>query len=186
MSALGGNGKFKDLLKFADENSVNIYPDIDIMSLRKGSGDYSLSSDVVRTMFNYKGEQYVYSRSVYNKLTNEDSVYLLNGDSVMRASNTFFTKYKNRFGGNISLTGLADNLYSDFGYKKSEYKDKAYYKNLTAHLINAKAWRLKALTHTPLNLPIVYIKRLFFQVDTIYTARMFRFIRLFYTAYRRL
>lgn len=132
MSALGGNGKFKDLLKFADENSVNIYPDIDIMSLRKGGGDYSLSSDVVRTMFNYKGEQYVYSRSVYNKLTYEDSVYLLNGDSVMRASNTFFTKYKNRFGGNISLTGLADNLYSDFGYKKSEYKDKAYYKNLTA------------------------------------------------------
>lgn len=102
-------------------SKVKLYPDYDLMSVRKAGNGVSFKEDVIRTTFDYKAEQFIYSRSIYSKLS-EDAIYLLNGKAVLGATDKLLKNYSSKE--NISLSSLGQLLYSDFAEKDGAYKDK--------------------------------------------------------------
>ena len=102
------------------QDIVELYPDYDLMQIRKAGNGVNFKSDIIRTLFNYKAEQFVYSRSIYNKLS-EDEIYLLNGKAVLGAAKKLcdnYSRYKN-----ISLSSLGSMLYSDLSSENGAYRD---------------------------------------------------------------
>jgi len=112
-------GSIKDMQDLA--SLVELYPDYDLMQVRKSGNGVSFNKDVIRTVFDYKAEQYLFSRSIYNKLS-EDEIYLLNGRGILGATEKLLKDYSDYK--NISLSSMGNTLYSDFSKEKGMYKDK--------------------------------------------------------------
>jgi len=100
---------------------VELYPDYDLMQVRKSGNGVSFNKDVIRTVFNYKAEQNTFSRSIYIKLS-EEEIYLLNGRGILGAAEKLLKKYTEYE--NISLSSIGNMLYSDFSENGGLYKDK--------------------------------------------------------------
>lgn len=101
-----------------------LYPDYDFMQVRESGNGLSFKEDIVYTLFDYKAPQYIYSRSTYSKLT-EDDVYLLSPPAILGSLNSLLESYKNADYKNISLSSIGLMLYSDLHTEKGMYRDEA-------------------------------------------------------------
>ena len=118
INPISGIGSVKDFKSL--ENDAELFPDYDLMQVRKSGNSVSFGKDVIRTLFNYKAEQPVYSRSIYNKLS-EDMIYLLNGRAILGAAEKLSNKYSEY--SNISFSALGSMLYSDFSPDSGMFKE---------------------------------------------------------------
>lgn len=120
-SPIGKLGGKKDIAALAKE--AMLYLDYDVMQIRSGNSAASVSKDITRTVFDYKSEQLSFSRSVYSRLTDEDTVYLLNAPTVYSVTKKIIeNSLKNKYE-NISYSNLASTYYSDFSSKNAIYRD---------------------------------------------------------------
>lgn len=115
ISKIGSVKELKEL-----KNELRLFPDYDLMQIRKSGSGVSFGTDVARTVFDYKAEQSIYSRSIYNKLS-EDVIYLLNGKALLGASERLYESCSEY--GNISLSSVGGLLYSDFAKNGGMFKD---------------------------------------------------------------
>jgi len=117
-SALGST---KELAALGEK--VTLYPDYDFVKIRKAGNGISISKDILRTVFDYKGEQFTYSRSVNSKKISEDIIYILNGNAALGSARKLLGKYSKSGYSNISLSNIGSMLYSDFSLEGGIFRD---------------------------------------------------------------
>lgn len=120
-SPIGKLGSVKDILSL--QSKARLYLDFDVMQIRSGNKNASLSNGITRTVFDYKNELVSFSKSVYSKLTDEDSVYLLNASTLYAAANKIIANAVKKGYEKISFSNLASTYYSDFSSENGIYRD---------------------------------------------------------------
>ena len=102
---------------------VKLYPDFDFVQIRKGGNGVTLANDIIRNVFDYKGEQFTFSKSVYSREISEDTIYILNGNAVLASARKVIGDYGKSGYKNVSLSSVGDKLYSDFSAETGVYRD---------------------------------------------------------------
>lgn len=120
-SPMGKLGSKNEVLKLCDLAAV--YPDYDLMQIRKGGNGVSLSKDILHTVFDYKAPQVLFSHSTGAKLAGEDNVWLLNGQAILGSANKLIASHEKAGYKNVSLSMLGSNLYSNFASDQAMYRD---------------------------------------------------------------
>lgn len=129
-SVLGGKGKFKDLLQYASENNITIYPDVDNQTF-KSSWSYSTITNTVIRVSNAYSRQIVYdlAHGVENKYYK--SMSLFTPSSYDKAYTKLINSYSKNEIANISLGSLSTTIYGDYGKKSvSREMSKGYIENI--------------------------------------------------------
>lgn len=116
---LGGNKEFNNLIGFAKDNKINIYPESDLLTFTDGSNKNAAKSAFGQTFYDYQ-----YLRSVY--------VYDLNGfqkrmliPTKINDNASEFAKSYTKLGVNaVSLSTLTNKVYSHLKQKEQVYRSK--------------------------------------------------------------
>ncbi len=114
-------GSAKELVALGEK--VTLYPDYDFVKVRSGGNGISIKKDILRTVFDYKGEQFTYSRSVNTKKISEDIIYILNGNAVLGSARKLLSQYSKSGYGNVSFSNIGSLLYSDFALENGTFRD---------------------------------------------------------------
>ena len=120
-SPMGKLGSKNELFKLCD--SASVFPDYDLIQIRKGGNGLSVSKDILHTVFDYKAPQVLFLHSTGAKLAGEDDVWLLNGQAILGSGNKLINSHKKAGYKNVSLSMLGSNLYSNFASDKAMYRD---------------------------------------------------------------
>ncbi len=118
---LSSLGSTKELAALGEK--VTLYPDYDMIRIRKGGNGISIADDILRTSYDYKGEQFTYSRSVFSRELSEDIIYILDGNAVLSSVRKLLKKYDKSGYKNLSVSGIGSILYSDFTPETGSYRD---------------------------------------------------------------
>lgn len=123
---LGGKGKFKALLKYAEGNDITIYPETDITTFESGGGYFTFTDTAVRVS-NAFARLYVYDLAHGIQSKFYDPLSLLSPNSYKEAYSKA-AKSWSKFGlEGISLGGGTTMLYGDYGRKTSS-RDESIFK----------------------------------------------------------
>lgn len=114
-------GSAKEMAALGEK--VTLYPDFDFVQIRKAGNGVTLANDIIRNVFDYKGEQFTYSRSVFSKEISEDIIYILDGNAVLASARKVIDKYGDAGYKNVSLSNIGNILYSDFSIEDGHYRD---------------------------------------------------------------
>ncbi|MBR6632708.1 MAG: hypothetical protein IKL05_00210 [Clostridia bacterium] len=116
---LGGNDGLKELVEYANENGVKIYPDYDFVYISEfGSGDkFNIKKDTVKTVDNRSASHRSYS-PVYQAFMNDESL-LISPNKILDFYNLFKEKYADLGTGTISLSTIGSDLNSDHNKENS-------------------------------------------------------------------
>lgn len=158
---LGGKKGFKKLMKFADENGVNIYPSVNFVEYSKSRSGFSSVFDAAKA----PDQSPAYLRPTLM----EEGMYgqrwsMLKPEKVTEASEIFATEYKKTGLDNIALEYIGEKLYSDNtkgGIKRADTSEvwqdvlSAYDENIGSVLVqNANAYSfpyVDYITDAPIN-----------------------------------
>jgi len=123
-SQLGGNKKFKNLVKFMKENNVNFYPAVDYVNFSKGTMKYSKFSNSVKKLD--QSPTTITRSRVPVKLGSR--WYMLKPKTLKEGLGTYLKNYAKQNIGGIALDSIGSMVYSD------------YSKGSTVRVQTAKVW----------------------------------------------
>lgn len=116
-SALGGSREYEELMEYAAQEGIRVFPEVDFMNFYK-SGAYSVNSDAIQAATHDPAWQYTYDLNTGNKNTEERWRMLTPTKS--REAFTRFMEQKDKLGTeNFCLGALGSTLYSDFTSRSS-------------------------------------------------------------------
>ena len=126
LSVLGGNGGFKDLLTYAGEAGVTVYPDVSFLTANKGHG-FSTYWDAAKTIDRRIAKQYKYDAETgedinENELQYRGFHYVVKPSVVSKTVDDFlkhFKKYQQNGANALSLGDFGSSIFSDFNEKET-------------------------------------------------------------------
>lgn len=116
-SALGGKGDYEDLMKYAKEAGILVFPEVDFLNFYK-SGAYSVHSDAIQAATHDTAYQYTYDLNTGNKQT-EHRWQLLTPSMSAEACGRLLEQRDKLCAEGICLGGVGSMLYSDFTARSS-------------------------------------------------------------------
>ncbi|MBR4235500.1 MAG: hypothetical protein IKR85_05490 [Clostridia bacterium] len=118
-SVLGGKEKWLDLLDWAQEAGVGIYPDVDFQRFPEGSGGFRPARDSAFRLDGHEAMYSILSRALllekYDIGLTPSSLYLLSPARFRRETEAFIKSYAGLSSGALSLRSTR--VYSDFNKK---------------------------------------------------------------------
>ena len=120
---LGGNSDWEDLLSFAADRGITIYPAVDNETFASGNGYYAFSDTAVRISGSY-ARIYAYDLAYGTQDTDEDALSLLSPASFDELYCDLAENYSNKNLTTVSLGSMTSALYGDYG-KKAISRDDA-------------------------------------------------------------
>ncbi|MFW5987859.1 MAG: DUF5696 domain-containing protein [bacterium] len=122
---LGGEKKFNELLKYAAENDIEIYPDISFLNVyrEKLFDNFSPRQDASRYINRLVAKKYDYNLSTYQK-EDKNSYYILSPSVLGNLINKFLIDYKSYDLYGLSLSHMGTQLNSDFRQDENDLVDR--------------------------------------------------------------
>jgi regulation of enolase protein 1 (concanavalin A-like superfamily) len=120
---LGGNSDWQDLLSYASENDITIYPAVDNETFQSGNGYYTFTDTTVRISGSY-ARIYAYNLAFGGQDTSEKALSLLSPETFTEVYEKLTRNYTKKNLTGVSLGIMTSALYGDYG-KKSISRDKA-------------------------------------------------------------
>ena len=114
---LGGKKGYKNLISALTAQNTATYFDVDFRSIRRSGRGFSVLSDVIKTMFNTRSEQYRFMLSTGVPTLVQAPWYRIRSTEIPGAATRFAASFRSASG--ISLNGFGEDLYSDFNRKNS-------------------------------------------------------------------
>lgn len=115
--ALGGKEDYEELMKYAAEAGIRIFPEADFLNFYK-SGAYSVHGDAIQAATHDTAYQYTYDLNTGNKQT-EHRWQLLTPNRSAEAWGKLLEQKDKLYGEGICLGGVGSLLYSDFTARNS-------------------------------------------------------------------
>ncbi|MBQ5316495.1 MAG: hypothetical protein J6I96_02970 [Oscillospiraceae bacterium] len=113
-SSLGGNGGWKKLKSYADQNNIVIYPSVDNTLFKTGNGYWSMTNTSVRVSNAYSRiPVYDLAHGVENKYYSPLSLF--SPASYSKAFNKLIANYSKKGNTNYAFGSLANTIYGDYG-----------------------------------------------------------------------
>ncbi len=113
-SVLGGNGKFKKLLEYANSKGMVVYPDVDNMLFKSSFGYSTITNTAIRVSNSYS-RQLVYDLAHGTENKYYKSMALFTPSSYEKAFTKLSKSYNQKGLSNISLGSLSTTIYGDYG-----------------------------------------------------------------------
>lgn len=115
-SKLGGKSDFKDLMSYADSNNISIYPEVDNLTFKSGSGYWTMTDTAIRVSNAYS-RQYTYDLAygIENKFYK--AMALLSPERYEKMFNNLAKSYSSFGLSNISVGSASTVIYGDYGRK---------------------------------------------------------------------
>lgn len=133
-SKLGGKSDFKDLMSYADSNNISIYPEVDNLTFKSGSGYWTMTDTAIRVSNAYS-RQYTYDLAygIENKFYK--AMALLSPERYEKMFNNLAKSYSSFGLSNISVGSASTVIYGDYGKKAMsremvKYELREYYQLL--------------------------------------------------------
>lgn len=129
---LGGNKEFANLLNYAKDNNINIYPENDLLTFTDGSNKFA-----AKTAFGQSYYEYQYLRSVYVFDLNGFQKRLLIPTSINNNVTKFLDFYKKLGANGVSLSTLTNKVYSHLKQDSQVYR--SLFPNVASEALKAAA-----------------------------------------------
>lgn len=120
---LGGKGDWEDLMDYADQNGITIYPAVDNQTFASGSGYYTFTDTTVRISGSY-ARIYQYNLAYGNQSSAEKPLSLLSPAAFSEIYEKLTGNFTEKNLSTVSLGSMTSALYGDYG-KKEICRDKA-------------------------------------------------------------
>ncbi len=120
---LGGSGDWKDLLRYAEDNNIAVYPASDNKTFQSGSGYYTFMDTTVRISGSY-ARIYDYNLAYGTQSTVNKPLSLLSPATFTEIAEKMAGNYTDKNLNRASLGSLTTALYGDYG-KQEISRDKA-------------------------------------------------------------
>lgn len=129
MKALGGKKGFNNLIKYAQDNNIIIYPDVDFVNIYKTGKGYSKLRDTVKSISALPIRKYQYRINFYDKDFSIKPSYLISPVRILDKIKDFNKEYIRLNNSGISMNSIGKMVYSDFSRKNgiSRGKSLAYW-----------------------------------------------------------
>lgn len=115
-SKLGGKSDFNDLLSYADSNNVSIYPSVDNLTFKSGSGYWTVTDTAIRVSNSYSKQiTYDLAYGIENKFY--DAMSLLAPKSYEKMFDNLASSYSKYGLKNVAVGSAANTIYGDYGRK---------------------------------------------------------------------
>lgn len=113
-SSIGGKKGLLELMEYADNHDVNIYPEEDFVFFKKPSFSLFKPDNVAQDVCQKNGQFYEYDISTGISVSNGLTRYVLKPQNVVKSAEKFLKSYKKAGLSKISVSTLGNMLYSDF------------------------------------------------------------------------
>ncbi len=120
---LGGNSDWNDLLSFAADRGITIYPTVDNETFASGNGYYTFTDTAVRISGSY-ARLYPYNLAYGTQDTDEDALSLLSPAAFTELYSDLAENYSDKGLCTVSLGSMTSALYGDYG-KEAISRDNA-------------------------------------------------------------
>lgn len=120
---LGGNGDWEDLLAFAQDRGITVYPAVNNETFISGKGYYTFMDTTVRISGSY-ARLYDYNLAYGTQSTSSDAKSLLSPATFEEIYADLAENYTDKNLTNVSLGSLSSALYGDYG-KQAISRDRA-------------------------------------------------------------
>ncbi len=134
-SVLGGKSDFNKLKEYADSNNVALYPAVDNLTFKSGSGYFTMTDTAVRVSNAYSRQiEYDLAHGVENKFY--DAMSLLSPRKYKKMFDNLGKSYSKYGLGNISLGSATTVIYGDYG--KNSVSREMFKYNLQSYMEELK------------------------------------------------
>lgn len=111
---LGGKSDFNKLLDYAEENSIELYPEVNNLTFKSGGGYWTITDTAIRTSNEYSRQiEYDLAYNVENQFYK--SLSLFSPASYEKMFKRLFKSYDKYGLTNISLGSATTRIYGDYG-----------------------------------------------------------------------
>lgn len=162
-SLLGGKSDFNSLMSYANSNGITIYPEVDNLTFKSGSGYFTMTDTAIRVSNAYSRQiEYDLAHGIENKFYK--SMSLLSPRKYEKVFNNLAKSYSKYGLNNISVGSATTVIYGDYGKRSVsrenfKYNLQSYMENLNSSVGSvladgANAYVLKYVDHitnVPLN-----------------------------------
>jgi len=121
-SKLGGKKGFRELAEYAQQNNIQLYPDVEFLKLYKNNGGINRRYDSVKSVSNIPMALYKTRPDFFRKNTDSDEWYLLKHNLLEKSVSRFLKGFA-EYGTGISLGSMGRLVYSDFAKNNNIYRD---------------------------------------------------------------
>lgn len=121
-SVLGGNGDFKDLVEYFNQNNIAYYPVVNNKTFISGSGYMTFFDTAMRISGSYS-RLYTYERAFGTPDTSKDNQSLLSPATFTEIYGKLTENYKDAGLTGVSLGEMTSTLYGDYGKEKIGRED---------------------------------------------------------------
>ena len=130
-SVLGGKGDFKDLMEYAENNGITVYPAVDNLTFESGGGYLTMTDTAIRVSNAYSRQiEYDLAHNIENQFY--DAMSLLSPRKYEKVFSNLSKSYSKYGLSTISLGSATTVIYGDYG-KKSVSREMFKY-NLQSYL----------------------------------------------------
>lgn len=113
-SKLGGNGKWKKLKSYADQNNIALFPSVDNQQYKTGNGYWTMTNTAIRVSNAYSRiPVYDLAHGIENKYYKPLSLF--SPASYDKAFGKLVTSYSKKGVTNFAFGSLANTIYGDYG-----------------------------------------------------------------------
>ena len=115
-SILGGKSDFKDLMEYAENNGITVYPAVDNLTFESGGGYFTMTDTAIRVSNAYSRQiEYDLAHGIENKFY--DAMSLLSPRKYEKVFNNLAKSYSKYGLDTISLGSATTVIYGDYGKK---------------------------------------------------------------------
>lgn len=115
---LGGTSGLKSLMEYCIENSIGLYPDVDLLTTYMGNNGFSKAGDSAKTMDIQLAQiEDISYATLYGRDTSSvkpTSRYVISPSVVSQLTDRFLNKFKKFSGLGLSMRTIGSELYSDY------------------------------------------------------------------------
>ncbi len=111
---IGGSGDFEDLLSYAENQGVALYPTVANMGFKSGNGYYTFMDTTIRVSGSY-ARQYTYNLAYGTQQTSKKPLSLITPTAYTEIFSDLAENCADEDIKNIGLTELTSALYGDYG-----------------------------------------------------------------------
>lgn len=135
-SVLGGKSDFNDLMEYAENNGITVYPAVDNLTFESGGGYFTMTDTAIRVSNAYSRQiEYDLAHNIENQFY--DAMSLLSPRKYEKVFNNLAKSYSKYGLDTISLGSATTVIYGDYG-KKSVSRE-MFKNNLQTYMENVKS-----------------------------------------------
>lgn len=125
LSILGGSKAFASLVKYAENNNIEFYPDNDLLTFSQSGNSVRIRKNSAKAPNGDNAKQYSYSMVTYNRDSSVEPWYLLSLKYINDYTDKFLKNYSKLEYNSVSLSTLGKYIYSDFKNGNGLYRAKS-------------------------------------------------------------